>query len=153
MSAPSFGIFSALQDSLAVGTLRVHRVFKSKVSTFRVVSALQDFLAVGTLRVHRVFKSKFHFPTGSGMPLDSIRDASAVVEMVCSCRANPVRRHWSVGASASSFFVQGSPRSQTAVCRGICFSTFWFLIPLQLQEWSTSQPFCYFLLLHSRRKP
>ena len=98
--------------------------FQEQVSTFRVLSALQDFLAVGTLRVHRVFKSKFHFPTGSGMPLDSIRDASAVVEMVCSCRANPVRRHWSVGASASSFFVQGSPRSQTAVCRGICFSTF-----------------------------
>ena len=112
-----FWIPVSLRDSLAVVAL-------VGTPSFRVVSALQDFLAVEAFMVHRVFKGKFFFPTVSGMPLDSIRDASAVVEMVCSCRANPVRRHWSVGASASSFFAQGSPRSQTAVCRGICFSTF-----------------------------
>ena len=36
------------------------------------------------------------------------------------CRANPVRRHQPVGASACKLFVQGSPRSQAPACRGIC---------------------------------
>ena len=36
------------------------------------------------------------------------------------CRANPVRRHQPVGASACQLFVQGSPRSQAPACRGIC---------------------------------
>ena len=77
---------TALQDSLAEGTLRGAPSFQEQISTFRVLSALQDFLAEGTLRVHRVFRAK------SGLPLGSTRDASAVVEMVCSCRANPISK-------------------------------------------------------------
>ena len=79
------------------------------------------------------------------MPLTSIRDASAVVEMVCSCRANLVRGQWFAEASTSSFCVQGSPRWQAAVCRGICFSIFCLLIPPQLLKWSTSHPICCLL--------
>ena len=58
--------------------------------SFRMVSAVQDSLAVEAFMVHRVFKGKSHFPTVSGMPLDSVRDAFAVEEMVCSCKPNPV---------------------------------------------------------------
>ena len=142
-----FWIPVSLRDSLAVATLM-------GAPSFRVVSALQDFLAVEAFMVHRVFKGKSHFPTVSGRPLDSVRDASAVVEMVCSCRANPVCRLWFARASTSSCFVQGSPRLQASICRGICLDAFCLLVPPQLQKWSTSQPICSLLLLPlSRRKP
>jgi hypothetical protein len=34
--------------------------FQAQVSMIRILSALRDSLAEGTLRGHRVFKSKFH---------------------------------------------------------------------------------------------
>ena len=130
----------SLRDSLAVVAL-------VGTPSFRVVSALQDYLAVEAFMVHRLFKGKSHFPTVSGMPLQSVRDALAVEGMICSSKGNPVSSCWSAGASTSSCLAQGSPRSQASVCRGICITVSRPLFPPHLQKWSTSlSDFVFFLL-------